>query len=135
MTTDPEARPDAIQLMTNSSGAGSRRSIPIAAAPDSADTLSLCASGEPFALMVLGDSMEPEFREGDIVIIEPEGLARDGSFVLAESGGTLIFRRLQRQGAGWRLQALQAGHPEIQLADLASVRGVIIQKSRPGRRR
>jgi len=121
--------------MADPGGAGSRRSIPIVAAPDSADTTSLCASGEPFALMVLGESMEPEFREGDIVIIEPEGLARDGSYVLAECEGTFVFRLLRRHESGWRLQALQAGHPEIELAGLASVRGVIIQRSRPGRRR
>ena len=41
-----------------------------------------CAGGESFALMVLGHSMAPEFQEGEIIIIEPEGLAKDGSFVL-----------------------------------------------------
>jgi phage repressor protein C with HTH and peptisase S24 domain len=85
--------------------------------------------------MVLGDSMAPEFVDGDIVIIEPEGLARDGSYVLAEVGGDLVFRLLRVRPTGWSLQALQPGHPEFELADLGCVRGVIIQKSRPGRRR
>jgi SOS-response transcriptional repressor LexA len=120
--------------MATSSEAGLRRTIPIAAADAEGDS-NLCDSAEPFALMVLGDSMAPEFREGDIVIVEPEGLAQDGSYVLAEAGGELIFRRLQRVAPGWRLRALQPGYPEFDLADLASVRGVIIQKSRPGRRR
>ena len=44
---------------------------------------SACASGEPYALMVLGDSMLPEFEEGEIIVVEPEGVARDGSFVVA----------------------------------------------------
>jgi SOS-response transcriptional repressor LexA len=112
-----------------------RRTIPIVAAEDAAEADALCGSGETFALMVLGDSMAPEFTEGDIVIIEPEGLVRDGSYVLAHVGGEFIFRRLQQQASGWSLHALQEGHPVIELADLGAVRGVVIQKSRPGRRR
>ena len=37
-----------------------------------------CSAGESFALMVLGHSMAPEFLEGEIIIIEPDGLAADG---------------------------------------------------------
>lgn len=122
-------------MATFDSAAVKRRTIPIAAAPDEAEVEGLCGSGEAFALMVLGDSMAPEFTSGDIVIIEPEGLARDGSYVLAHVAGEFTFRRLQGSAAGWSLHALQPGHPVIELADLASVRGVIIQKSRPGRRR
>jgi len=94
-----------------------------------------CSAAESFALMVLGDSMTPEFEPGDIVIIEPEGLASDGAFVLALAGGEWIFRQLLRTGDTWRLRALNDAYPAIELADLAAVRGVIIQKSRPGRRR
>jgi SOS-response transcriptional repressor LexA len=119
--------------MPNFDDAGhTRRSLPLKAADD---TVASCGSGEPFALMVLGDSMTPEFSEGDIVIVEPEGLATDGSYVLAETGGELIFRRLRRHEAGWRLHALAPGHPVIDITDLGRIRGVIIQKSRPGRRR
>ena len=51
--------------------------VPQAAATDCG------GGGESFALRVLGSSMEPEFNEGEIIIIEPDGLARDGAFVLA----------------------------------------------------
>lgn len=109
------------------------RIVPIIAAEDAA--LTDCAAAEPFALMVLGDSMEPEFVEGEIILIEPEGLATDGSYVLAQPGGEWIFRQL-RGGAGeWRLVALNAAYPEIPLVGLESVKGVVIQKSRPGRRK
>ncbi len=94
-----------------------------------------CASGESFALMVLGDSMLPEFAEGEIIIVEPEGLVTDGSFVLAWSNDEWIFRQLVRGAQGWCLRALNPAHPEIALPDLSAVRGVIIQKSRPGSRR
>lgn len=112
--------------------AATRPSIPIkAVAPEA----SACADAAPFALMVLGDSMTPEFQEGDIVIIEPEGHATDGSYVLAFIQGEWIFRQLRRYDEGWRLTALNPGYAQIDLPDLQGVRGVIIQKNRPGRRR
>ena len=114
--------------------AEARRHIPIL--PQAADpALEACAAAEAFALMVLGDSMEPEFREGEVILIEPEGLATDGSFVLAQLGGEWIFRQLAKQGAGWQLRAQNPAYPAADIADLGAVKGVIIQKSQPGRRR
>jgi SOS-response transcriptional repressor LexA len=103
------------------------------AAGDVADAS--CSGSESFALRVLGNSMAPEFEEGDIVVIEPGGLARDGSFVLARHGGEWIFRQLLGAGTSWRLHALNPAWPDLDLPDLSAVRGVIIQKARPGRRR
>ena len=62
------------------------RSIPIVAdePPAAAD----CSGAESFALMVLGDSMAPEFVDGEVIVVEPEGLASDGSFVVAKVEGT-----------------------------------------------
>jgi SOS-response transcriptional repressor LexA len=110
-----------------------RRVIPIQAQGDA--ELDACSAAEPFALMVLGDSMEPEFHEGEVILIEPEGLASDGSFVLAQLDGEWTFRQLARHGAGWRLQALNPAYPAADIPDLDAVKGVIIQKSKPGRRR
>ena len=108
------------------------RIIPIRPAPvDTHD----CDGAESFALMVLGDSMAPEFVEGEVIVIEPAGLARDGSFVLAHAGGEWIFRQLAAAGEGWTLRALNPAYPAVPIADLSAVRGVVIQKSRPGRRR
>ena len=110
------------------------RTIPIL--PQAADAeLDACSSAEPFALMVLGDSMAPEFLEGEVILIEPEGLATDGSFVLAQLNGEWIFRQLARNGSGWRLQALNPAYPAADIPDLGAVKGVIIQKSKPGSRR
>ena len=94
-----------------------------------------CSGGESFALRVLGQSMAPEFNEGEIIIIEPDGLATDGSYVLAWHRGDWIFRQLRRAGEGWKLHALNPVFPDETLASLADVRGVIIQKALPGRRR
>jgi SOS-response transcriptional repressor LexA len=109
---------------------------PVGAGPQGLhDTADACASGESFALMVLGDSMLPEFAEGEVIVIEPDGLAADGSFVLAWCNDEWIFRQLARDGERWRLHALNPAYPDIDIPDLGAVRGVIIQKSRPGRRR
>ena len=96
---------------------------------------SSCGALEPYALRVLGDSMEPEFVEGDVIIVEPDGLAKDGSFVVAQVDGEWTFRRLIAAGEGWRLRAFNPAYAEIALADLSTVRGVVIQKSLPGHRR
>ncbi len=111
-----------------------RRIIPIRPSPADGE-LDACVSAEPFALMVLGDSMEPEFLEGEVIVIEPEGLATDGSFVLAQLAGEWIFRRLARQAAGWSLQALNPAYPAADIPDLGAVKGVVIQKARSGGRR
>ena len=94
-----------------------------------------CGGGESFALRVLGQSMAPEFAEGEIIIIEPEGLARDGSYVLARVDDEWIFRQLCRCGDAWVLRALNPAFADIGLGDLSAVRGVVIQKALPGRRR
>ncbi len=100
---------------------------------------SACSGSEAFALRVLGTSMEPEFNEGEIIVIEPEGALRDGSYVLAQHEGEWIFRQLCKAadggGGGWMLHALNPAFPDLALADLSTVRGVIIQKALPGRRR
>lgn len=110
-----------------------RRSIPITASGGSAD--SACSEAEAFALMVLGDSMAPEFVEGEVIVIEPEGLATDGSYVLAQVDGEWIFRQLARASEGWQLRPLNSAYPTLTIDDLSVVKGVIIQKSKPGRRR
>lgn len=94
-----------------------------------------CAGGEAFALMVQGQSMAPEFLEGEIIIIEPEGLARDGSYVLAWHQAQWTFRQLLRTETGWLLHALNPAFADDPIADLSPVCGVIIQKALPGRRR
>jgi DNA polymerase V len=103
------------------------------AGPDTA--LGPCSGSESFALMVLGTSMEPEFLEGEVITVEPEGLAREGSYVLAFHGGEWIFRQLVQCGDRWLLSPLNPAFPSVAIADLSPVRGVIIQKAKPGRRR
>jgi SOS-response transcriptional repressor LexA len=94
-----------------------------------------CAGGESFALMVQGYSMAPEFLEGEIILIEPEGLAKHGSYVLAMHAQEWTFRQLLRTETGWLLHPLNPAFPDAAIPDLSPVHGVIIQKALPGRRR
>lgn len=106
------------------------------AAPDPGDDG--CSSGESFALRVLGSDMAPEFNDGEIIVVEPDGALADGSFVLAQHRGEWMLRQLCRRGNGWALRTLNpgAGAPaEVTLDSLAAVHGVVIQKAVPGRRK
>jgi SOS-response transcriptional repressor LexA len=94
-----------------------------------------CDEGGVFALQVLGDSMLPEFEPGDIVVVEPDGRIDDGSFVVARCGDEWLLRQIRRAGTGWRLVALAVPDAGEHLSDLTAVRGVVVQKSKPGRRR
>ncbi len=112
-----------------------RKIIPISAGEADATNQSSCGNAEPFALMVLGDSMVPEFNEGEVIIIEPGPRIIDGSFVLAFHGDEYIFRQLIRTETGWLLHALNESYPDLPVGDLSNIKGIITQKSRPGRRR
>ena len=112
-----------------------------AAIPGEAEAKS-CASGEPYALMVLGDSMLPEFQEGEIIVVEPEGLAKDGSYVIAylswveAEDERYIFRQLVRHPEGWMLKPLNPLYPNIPIDDpKQAVKGVVIMKKKPGKRK
>jgi SOS-response transcriptional repressor LexA len=69
-----------------------------------------CRDPNSYAVIVENDSMEPELRAGDRVVLLPNTEARNGDIVvcrLAESGGTMIkrFRRTGPEGATVRLES------------------------------
>ncbi|MDP9037812.1 MAG: XRE family transcriptional regulator [Acidobacteriota bacterium] len=56
-------------------------------------------SPSTFALRIRGDSMEPTFRAGDIVLIDPTIHPRPGDFVVAtEEGGEATFKKYRVAG-------------------------------------
>lgn len=70
-----------------------------------------------FALRVVGDSMEPEFREGMILIIEPEMDPLPGDYVVAKNGDdATTFKQLVKDGADWYLKPLNPRYPIKPLA-------------------
>ncbi|OUD12630.1 S24 family peptidase [Thioflexithrix psekupsensis] len=88
---------------------------------------------EPFALRVLGDSMSPEFEEGHIIIIDPDGRAVSGAYVLAQMNGEYIFRQLHIENDRYYLKPLNANYPTLEISGFSDIHGVIVQRA--GRRR
>ena len=90
-----------------------------------------CAWREPFALQVLGDSMEPEFPDKCVVLIDHADRCSDGMYVFVEVEGVRWFRqfRVDENGREW-LIALNDLYPEIDVTDLEwKVMGIIIQRN------
>lgn len=88
-----------------------------------------CGSSEPFALRVMGDSMEPEFPDGSVVVVDPSGVVDDRAFVIAEHEGELIFRRLVRDGERFALEAVNPGYPRLEIPGVQAVVGVVVQRA------
>jgi len=92
-----------------------------------------CSELEPYALRVLGDSMEPEFADGSVVIIDPGAVPRDGSFVVVEYAGDVFFRQLVIDGERRFLRPLNAKYGSFELLPPFAIRGGVVQRA--GRRR
>lgn len=82
-----------------------------------------------FALRVDGDSMEPEFRHGDVIIVEPDMQAEHNDFVIAKNGGDATFKQLWKEGGEWYLKPLNDRYPIKPLGD-SSIIGVVREKSK-----
>ena len=118
---------------------------PIDAIPEATD----CAAHEPFALRVLGDSMEPEFPDGVIIIVDPSGVIESGCYVLAEiseadlaknkaaAGKTEaghIFRQFVVEEERCYLKPLNLGYATLEISGQTAVKGVVVQKAGTRRR-
>lgn len=95
--------------------------------------MSGCTDSEPFALQVLGDSMEPEFQHGIVVVAEPGALLESGCYVIALHEDGYLLRQLVRDDGRWYLKALNPRYATHELTSLSAVRGRVIQRA--GRRR
>ncbi len=81
---------------------------------------------QAFAARVVGDSMEPAYHEGDIVIFSPNSEPRDGSdcFVRFEGDGGTTFKRFYQDNQDTiRLQPLNSKYPS-QTHPVQSVTGL-----------
>ena len=73
---------------------------------------------QAFAVRVVGDSMEPRYRHGDIVVFSPNTTAQSGDdcFVRLEGGATAFKRCYRDDDATLRLQPLDSEYPAEVLA-------------------
>lgn len=82
--------------------------IPLAAITDIVDTEEitedLSRTGDFFALSIHGDSMEPKFSEGDVVIVRQQDDAESGDIVIAMvNGDDAVCKRLRKYRDGIEL--------------------------------
>jgi len=89
---------------------------------------------EPFALRVLGDSMTPEFMEGHMIIIEPDGEIKNGSYVFAVYEDEYIFRQLIIENGRYFLKPLNDKYPTLNISGLDAIKGLITQRAGTRRR-
>jgi len=95
-----------------------------------------------FALIIEGDSMEPEFKTGDKVIIDPQILPRPGDYVVAKCNGDEgTFKKFRPRGQingveVFELVPLNEDYPTIRSDSIeCSVIGTMVEHRKYYRRR
>lgn len=88
-----------------------------------------CADAEPYALRVIGDSMEPEFLDGHILIVDPAMPPQHGAYVIIDYQGETTFRQFILEDGKKYLKALNSAYPAVELVENYSVRGVVVQRA------
>ena len=88
-----------------------------------------CSTLEPYALRVLGDSMEPEFADGCVIIVDPGHAPRDGSYVVVEFAGDVFFRQLVFDGERRFLRPCNPKYGSFELTPPYAIRGGVVQRS------
>jgi len=82
-----------------------------------------------YALEISGDSMEPVFRDGDLVIVSPNAPVRRGDRVVARtSGGEVMAKQLARRSARRvDLKSLNPAHSDysFDLSDIVWIHRII----------
>lgn len=93
---------------------------------------SSCSGTEPFALQVLDDSMEPEFKKDCIIIIDASAMVEHECYVMASVENGYIFRQLLIENDRYYIQPLNEAYMhekrEIEFDDLE---GRIVQQASP----
>ncbi len=89
----------------------------------------ISSSPRLFALRVQGDSMEPEFTDGDIIVVDPDRAPQPGDFVLVRKGhNEVVFKQLKQYGDKMILRPLNPRYPEIEFTNEHEIIGVVCQK-------
>lgn len=113
-----------------------RKVIPIVAAqtlPPADVEISGCAEAEPYALRVIGDSMAPEFVDGQIVVVDPAMDEQSGAYVIIDYGGDTTLRQIVYHEGRKFLRPVNQSYATVELAGTYRLRGVVVQRT--GRRR
>ena len=91
---------------------------------------SSCSGTEPFALQVLDDSMEPEFKKDCIIIIDASATVKHECYVMASVENGYIFRQLLIENDKYFIVPLnQAYIHEKREVAFEALEGVIVQQA------
>ncbi len=89
-----------------------------------------CGASEPFALQVIDDSMEPEFKRGCVIVIDPGGVIENGCYVLVMVENGYIFRQLAIEPGQYFIQPLNEAYMHERRAIVQdAIKGVIVQQA------
>lgn len=88
-----------------------------------------CTAKAPFALQVLGDDMEPEFKHGAVIIVDPEVPLHHGAYVVIDYQGETTFRQFIVREDKHYIVATKNGE-EVEVTDNYILRGVVTQQAR-----
>jgi SOS-response transcriptional repressor LexA len=89
-----------------------------------------CRTGpNAYALRVQGDSMEPVFPNGSIIIVDPAAEPRQGSYVVVrlDEAEQATFKQLVIDGGARYLKPLNPRYPLMEIRESATVCGVVRQ--------
>ena len=95
-------------------------------------TESSCSGTEPFALQVLDDSMEPEFKKDCIIIVDASATVTHECYVMASVENGYIFRQLLIENDRYFIAPLNEAymHEKREVA-FEALEGVIVQQASP----
>lgn len=69
-----------------------------------------------FALRVAGDSMEPEFNQGEIIVINPHVDVNPGDYVVVKNGkGEATLKQLKKYGNTFVLHPLNSRYQDMEV--------------------
>ena len=88
---------------------------------------------EPFALRVIGDSMAPEFQDGNIIVVDPGFPLMNGVFAVVINGEEVLFGQYFQEDSGSWIRYLNPAFEPVALASDFVVKGVVTQRN--GRKR
>jgi len=91
---------------------------------------SSCSGSEPFALQVLDDSMEPEFKKDCIIIVDTSATVKHECHVMALVENGYIFRQLLIEDGKYFITPLNEAYAhEKREVEFDALEGVIVQQA------
>jgi SOS-response transcriptional repressor LexA len=84
-----------------------------------------------FALRVKGDSMQPEFNEGEIIVVDPDACIKPDDYVIAINyNEEAIFKQYKKYQDIHVLHSLNSKFTDIEMDDKYRIIGKVVEKKK-----